>query len=167
MDWLMVRNKAEQFLEKYKYAILVLGIGLGLMLIPGNSIEETAQPVTEDGSSQETMEDRLTALLSQIHGAGRVQVLLTTANGEEILYQTDEDLSSGDTDIQQRTDTVIITGQNRDQEGLVRQINPPKYLGAVIVCQGADSASVRLAIVDAVSKATGLGANSISVLKMK
>lgn len=35
-----------------------------------------------------------------------------------------------------------------------------------MVCQGADNAAVRLAIVEAVSKVTGLGANRISVLKM-
>jgi stage III sporulation protein AG len=40
-------------------------------------------------------------------------------------------------------------------------------MGAIVLCQGADVPSVRLAIVDAVSKVTGLVANQISVLKMK
>jgi len=40
-------------------------------------------------------------------------------------------------------------------------------MGAVIVCQGADDPQVRLSIVDAVSKVTGLGSDKISVLKMK
>jgi len=66
-----------------------------------------------------------------------------------------------------RITTITVTGTNRNEEGLIKQINPPTYLGAIIICQGADSASVRLAIVDAVSKLTGLGADSIAVLKMK
>jgi stage III sporulation protein AG len=40
-------------------------------------------------------------------------------------------------------------------------------MGAVVIAQGADDPSIKLAIVDAVTKATGLGANKISVLKMK
>jgi stage III sporulation protein AG len=64
-------------------------------------------------------------------------------------------------------ETVIITDAQRAQQGLVKQVNPPVYLGAVVVCQGADRASVRLAIVEAVANATGLGADKISVLKMK
>ena len=39
--------------------------------------------------------------------------------------------------------------------------------GAVVVCDGADSASVTLEIVRAVSAYTGLGSNRIIVLKMK
>ena len=41
------------------------------------------------------------------------------------------------------------------------------YTGAVILCQGADSATVRLQIVEAVSVYTGLSSNKIMVLKMK
>jgi hypothetical protein len=41
------------------------------------------------------------------------------------------------------------------------------YQGAVVLCQGAADAAVRLAVVEAVSKATGLGADKICVLKMK
>ena len=66
-----------------------------------------------------------------------------------------------------KTDTVTVTDAQRNESGLIRQVNPPVYKGAVIVCQGADNAAVRLAIVDAVGKATGLGADKISVLKMK
>ena len=54
-----------------------------------------------------------------------------------------------------------------EESGLIRQINPPAYLGAIVVCQGADNNTVRLAIVEAVSRATGLGADKISVLKMR
>jgi len=41
------------------------------------------------------------------------------------------------------------------------------YSGAVILCQGADNAAVRLQIVEAVSAFTGLGSNRIIVQKMK
>lgn len=41
------------------------------------------------------------------------------------------------------------------------------YSGAVILCQGANDAAVRLQIVEAVSAFTGMGSNRIIVLKMK
>ncbi len=39
--------------------------------------------------------------------------------------------------------------------------------GAVIVCQGADTSSVRLCVTNAVSAYTGLGSDKIRVIKMK
>ena len=53
------------------------------------------------------------------------------------------------------------------QEGLVRDSHAPNYRGAVILCKGADQAAVKLAVVEAVSRVTGLRTDQISVLKMK
>lgn len=39
--------------------------------------------------------------------------------------------------------------------------------GAVVVCAGAESARVRLAVINAVSAYTGLGSDKITVMKMK
>ena len=61
----------------------------------------------------------------------------------------------------------MLTDSHRDQVGLVRQTIPPIYQGAIILCQGADSAAVRLAIIQAVAGATGLTSDRITVLKMK
>jgi stage III sporulation protein AG len=166
MDWLAVKEKAGYFLRKYRYVLLILLVGIVLMCLPGGEEpeQERVSPEQTDGmSAPPDPEERLRQILSQIEGAGKVEVLLTPLAGEETVYQTDEDLSAnGD-----RMETVIITDAQRSQQGLVKQVNPPVYLGAVVVCQGADRASVRLAIVEAVANATGLGADKISVLKMK
>ena len=110
--------------------------------------------------------EELTEILCQIEGAGRVKVMLTAATGETTVYQQDEDITSGENGSIRR-ETVIITDSDRGQSGLVQQVNPPEYLGAIIVCEGADRAAVRLSIIEAVSKVTGLGTDRISVLKMK
>lgn len=96
-----------------------------------------------------------------------MRVMLTVAKGPETVYQNDVDADSGEQTSANRQKTVVVAGTDRREEGLVRQVNPPVYQGAVILCQGADRASVRLAIVEAVSCATGLGADRISVQKMK
>lgn len=169
MDINILKDKIIGFLKKYRYVILVFVVGIVLMSIPdttkrSENKEETNSTVVQIESS---ISDQLAAVLSSIDGAGKVQVMLTVAAGEETIYQTDQDISvSGDSNAT-RSNTVTVTDAERNQTGLIRQVNPASYLGAIVVCQGADSPSVRLAIVDAVSKATGLGSDRISVLKMK
>ncbi len=162
-------EKIYAIFKKYRYVLLVLAIGLVLMAIPGTG--EHAKNNDSDNveiiQSVPTLEERLTEILSQVAGAGKVRVILTVAEGEEIVYQTNDDTSNTNDSCNVNIDTVTITDAQRNQNGLIRQVNPASYQGAVVVCQGADNASVRLALVDAVSKLTGLGTNCISVLKMK
>ena len=167
MEKILKDNKLLGFVQKYKYVALVLAVGVVLMLIPTGSkpAKETALPTTQERIL--SIEEKLTQILRQVKGAGEVQVLLTEAMGEETIYQTNEDISQNDTSSSSRGDTVTITDSQRNEQGLVRQQNPPQYMGAIVVCQGGDQPTVRLAIIDAVSKVTGLGADKISVLKMK
>lgn len=166
MDRAGIMQKLLEGVKKYRYALIVVLIGLALMLLPGR--ETTADPVeeTQPVQTQTGISEQLAHILSQIHGAGEVRVMLTEASGQTTIYQTDQDETGGDSP-SKRTETVIITDGDRVESGLVQQVVPPKYQGAIVVCQGADDAVVRLAIVEAVSKVTGLGADRISVLKMK
>lgn len=168
MDWITVKDKILNFIRKYRYAVAVILLGLVLMAIPGRSQEKTsaAEPSVQE-VVQKTDEERLEEILSQVEGAGRVRVMLTKATGEETIYQTDDDTSESNESESMRRDTVTVTDSDRLETGLVRQVNPSTYLGAIILCEGADRASVRLAIIDAVSKVTNLGFDAISVLKMK
>lgn len=151
-------GKIRTVLERYKYAALILLVGIGLMLWPQSAQttepEEEPEPLCKDSVQQELEE-----ILSHIDGVGKVRVLLTMREGERLEYQTDESGSG--------SDTVVITNADRQQQGLVVQALPPVYLGAVVVCQGGAIPAVRLSVVEAVSNVTGLGADRITVLKMK
>ncbi len=160
------KERISRIFHQNKYVIIIAVIGIGLLLLP--SIEKTdVQVISEHQENILTVEQQLAAVLSFVDGAGKVEVFLSQAYGEEILYQTDEDSSSTGGSYDNRIDTVTVSGANREEIGLVRQINPPIYQGAIIVCEGADDPVVRLMIVEAVSRVTGLGANRISVLKMR
>lgn len=166
MDWLTLRGKARLWLKEYRYVLLVLFLGIVLMLLPQSKAAEEGDketPVPET-VAEESLQEQLEQLLSIVQGAGKVRVLLTEAAGERVIYQTDGEENSQNT---KRTDTVILSDSGRAESGLVQQILPPTYQGAVILCQGADSAAVRLALIEAVSNATGLTSDRISVLKMK
>lgn len=168
MDWIGLKEKTTGFLKKHAYVIVILCVGLVLMMIPSKQEMQTQQPVIqEQKESILTLEQRLSQILCKVAGAGEVQVILSVASGEETVYQTDDDYSTANESSTGRKDTVTVTDSDRNEAGLVRQINPPVYLGAVVVCEGADSPSVRLAIVEAVADVTGIGADKISVLKMK
>ncbi len=169
MDIKSVAGKLQGILKKNIFPILMLLIGILLMLIPGKDRTqikntETQPPVTEQ---KEDVGKQLEAILSQIKGVGKVQVMLTEAEGEQYRYQFDESIHISEGNSSSEKDTVIITDGDRNQSPILWQVIPAKYKGAIIVCQGAQDPAVKLAVVEAVSCITGLGADAISVLKMK
>jgi len=168
MEMKNVKLSLQTFFDKYKYVIFVVLIGFALMLIPFDSVKkndtrDSVITIAEERDAEEALE----GLISHIKGAGKVKVMLTQKTGQQIIYQSDDDISTGADNSSSRNSTVVITDQQRNQNGLIKQKNPPQYLGAVVVCQGADSPNVRLAVINAVSSLTGLGADSICVIKMK
>ena len=94
-------------------------------------------------------------------GVGRVELMLTTSGSEEIFYQTDTRVS-GDT---REETTVFSSTQSTQKTPVVTKTKSAPYLGAVVVCDGADSAAVRLRVMQAVSALTGLGSDCISVAR--
>ncbi len=137
------------------------------MLLPARSRPAGEGTAAEVWKEEESQELALEELLSRLEGAGKTRVLLTQASGPEHYYQTDEDSQQAADAIDRRRETVIITGADRSQQGLIRRTDPPVYLGAVVLCQGADRPAVKLAVVEAVATATGLRSDKISVLKME
>ncbi len=166
MDVIKLGKRLTGVAKRYKHALLVLLLGISLMAIPftGGTNQETTPVQTVQ--QYPDLSEQLSQLLSQIQGAGKVQVMLTLAKGEETIYQTDVETSGGENSTS-RVTTIILTDGDRVQHGLVRQVIGPTYLGAVVLCQGADNAAVKLAVVSAVSALTGITSDRISVLRMK
>ena len=150
----MEQRKWRSWLKQYRYVLLIVLVGVALLCLPSGTEEK---PVSRQIPETVDVEEKLAKILSRIDGAGDVEVMLAEAVGEEIIYQTD---NGG-------ADTVIVADESRRQQGLIRTRESPVYQGAIVVCRGADSAAVRLAIVEAVSNVTGLGSDRITVLKMK
>lgn len=165
-------------LKKYKYAVLVLMVGLALLAIPfGSEKENTKQQTPCENSAVEPqdyaqeIEARLTRMLLQIDGAGRVSVMLTLHRGAQTNYQSDiktsgEQTNSG-TQTSEERKTVILSQGSAYDEAAISSVVYPQFQGALIVSEGADNAAVRWSIVSAVSSLTGLGTDKITVVKMK
>lgn len=164
-------NRLLTGLKKHKYAVLILLLGVGLLLLPDWSKKETApteqREENEDLVYVENMEQRLSQLLSQCAGAGQVQVMLTLDRGTETAYQSDVQSSSeGDRTTEDRK-TVILSQGSAYDKAAVSALSYPRFQGALILCQGAGDAKVELNLVRAVASLTGLGTNQITVIKMK
>ena len=166
MDRGDVKETIIELFKKNRWIMLILAVGFLLMCYPEKQTEDL-QVKPEEMQQETTLQQELEDMLSKLENAGKVKVLLSISTGSRSYYQTDAVLSKTTDTIDERKEAVIITSANREEQGLLQRIDPPLYLGAVVLCQGADDAKVKLAVVDAVSTATGLSSDKISVLKMK
>ena len=159
-------------LKKYKYAVLVLLLGIALMLLPFGKKEETTETEVQvetlsDEAYAQALEQRLEDMLCQVSGAGQVRVMLTLQTGSRTEYQTDTQISDSETQSQEERKTVILSEGSAYDKAAVSAVQYPRFQGALILCQGADQSTVRLSLVNAVAALTGLGSGQITVIKMK
>ncbi|NLF34973.1 MAG: stage III sporulation protein AG [Clostridiales bacterium] len=158
-------KKLSALLEKYKFVLLVILVGVILLLLPSGGAERGAAG-PEGGTSQtvrvfdlEAMEKRMADALSEIDGAGRVTVILTIKSGNRkvLAEDTRENESSA----------VVVSRGSGYQEAVTVQEFYPEFQGALVVCPGGGDPAVRLKLAEAVSALTGLGSNKISICKGK
>ena len=164
MDWKLIRERLNGWGGRYKYGIAVLLLGILLMNLPTQKV----QPVEQKPAELEdvTLSQQLEQILGKMKGVGGVEVLITEASSKETVFQTDLDEQNGADSGTRRVKTVLLSSGS-SEEGLIRTVIPASYRGAIVVCDGGDDPSVSLAVVQAVSKVTGIGADRIAVLKMK
>jgi len=122
------------------------------------------------------LEKRLTAVLSQIRGAGRVEVLVSYETSGEIVpatvSQTDESLStggggSGTRSEQQREVTQPATVTSGGvQSPIVLVEKEPVVRGVIVVAEGAADPVVRMDLQRAVKVVTGVPISCIEVFEM-
>ncbi len=98
-------------------------------------------------------------LLGRIDGVGKLRLMLTLQSGTRLTLAED----SQKTRIA-RSETVTLN-RGSSQEVVVTNRYYPVYQGAVVVCQGADSSAVRLAVTETVQALTGLPSDRIQVAK--
>jgi len=151
------KMRIAETLGKNKLLLLALAAGLVLLLVPfGSGKEEKSETdLTAPVFSLKDEEARLKEQLEKISGAGRVSVLLSVGGSasRELAQSGDETL-------------VVSSGSGKGEEVVVLYYVNPEYTGAVIVCDGASSSSVRLEITRAVASFTGLSTDKIRVIQM-
>lgn len=149
--------------EQKRVKLLVLMGLAGLALLAVSAwlpTESTAPPAVQGESTADyaaQLEQRLTALISRVEGAGKAVVMVTLESGSESVYATDTD-SDG-------SSTHVLLGSGR-ADGLVETVQTPRILGVAVVCEGGGSAAVQGRVTALLEALTGLGASHITVAKM-
>ena len=165
MEISKLKDKTFTFLSKYKYVFVVLIAGIALILVPnGTQAKQTENTVKVYDDQNYISQRELASVLSLIHGAGRVEVLLSLETSAQTQYQQNTDSPGASNE---RSTTVTITDAQRNESGLVNKTWAPVYRGAIVICDGAENPQVHLDIISAVANITGLRSDQITVLKMK
>ena len=117
MELKSIIHRMKKELHKYKYAALILAVGLVFLLLPTE--KETVEPVVvTEANIEESIEEKLEKIIRMIDGAGDVRVLVTTAVGEEILFQEDEDRTQSEDSVTSHTTTITVTGSDKKRPDL-------------------------------------------------
>lgn len=178
MDAGELGKKLREWLEKLvrgKKGLVVYGVAF-VLLVGGYLLYSQEKPeaspvtvVTEEAG----LEERLGEALSQMRGAGQVQVLITYETGEELVTATvsttDESISGGEgSTSRQKRETVqpaTITTE-AGQQAIVLYEKEPQIRGVLVVAEGAGDPSVRLNLQRAVMAVTGVSLDRIEVFEM-
>ena len=125
-------------------------------LIPS---EEQVAPPTEDALSigdssaiEQSLEQRLEVLLSEIEGVSSPKVMVTLDSTAETVYARDE--------VPDRESSVVLVGSSA-KTALKESVVLPKVRGAAVVCDGAADPTIREKVVNTVAGVLGIGTSRI------
>ena len=153
-------------LERFKYVFLLLLVGLLLLLWPAKK-ETVPTEAVPDPFQVAQLEEKLASALSRIEGAGQVRVVLTLRESPRRVLAQNGRASQVGEQVSRETSAVLVNRGGGSQEGLELARTGPVWQGALVVADGGDDPLVRLALSEAVSALTGLGADKISICKGK
>ena len=133
---------------------------------PKQEKETTAQAMSDVDHAAE-IEQRLTSLISAIEGVGKVKVMVTLESSAERIYARDTQSDSQQTGesggrLENRSSYILIDASD-GETGLLLKIVQPRVRGVAVVCEGAESATVRKNILDAVTAVLDLPTSAVSV----
>ena len=124
------------------------------------------------------MEEKLEEALSQLEGAGKVEVLITLETSEEKIVEkdvpvirsnTEETDSAGGTrtinNVDMGESTVFSNTGNNSQPYVIKTMSP-RIEGVVVLAEGAGNGNVSINISEAVQVLFGIEAHKIKVMKM-
>ena len=165
-------QRALQGIKKYKYVLLTALLGVLLLLLPQD--EKAAATASAPPSSAVTFDpaarlSEVEDILSSLDGVGKLSLMLTVEGGGAYELAQDETASlkarGDEVDEQTRKTETVVLGGGTSAEVVVTHSRYPRFVGALVVCEGGDRADVQLKVTQAVSALTGLSSERISVVK--
>ena len=156
-------------------AVSICVAAILLFMFTGNNTDKTETVSIDSVSATEAeTEDRLSAVLSEIRGAGRVKVMITYDTTAELVpamsssRQSGESEQNGATSRNDSEQNQLATVNNGgEQEPVVLTQIQPKVRGVIIIAEGAADISVRLNLEYAAATVLGISTDAIEVFEMR
>lgn len=132
----------------------------------------------ENINSKEELEKKLETILATIKNVGEVNVLINYSESSTLvpLYDettttssTDEGDSSGGTRNVTETEVqkdVVFSESSGNKEPVTQKIIKPTIQGAIVTAEGANDATVRANIINAIGAVTGLSIDKVQVFEL-
>lgn len=179
----MFKNLNEKDKKKI-YSLLTLAVICGIALIAMSGLEDKAisskdevnnkitQEELSNESSKATLEEKLKNILSQIEGAGEVDVMITYESSEEIKPAFNTNTTTEETkevDQQGGERTVTTSSENKtmitssSNEPIVIKTNQPKINGVIVVATGAKDLTVKETLYSAVQTALQVQGHQVEI----
>ncbi|MBE3583756.1 MAG: hypothetical protein IMX01_06550 [Limnochordaceae bacterium] len=136
----------------------------------------SALPATLLADYSHELEKRLATVLAQVQGAGRVEVMISLADGGQLEYvgnqrrdisQSEEKDAQGVTrrSLQDQSTQEPLTLREGQNETLwLSRMVRPQIAGVLVVAEGAGVEAVRLRLMEAAATALGVPAHRVAVL---
>ena len=176
VDYSAIRGKIKVYFSKYKYLMIIIFVGIIILSVPSGEKKEQIKENNTDEFDLASFEKRIERVLESGEGVGRVKLVLTVKTSSENVYaeetriNTREETGSGESyDYNKDSDrkpSILSDGNGGETAVVIKKIYP-QFLGAAVVCDGADNPGVRLYITEAVSSLTGISTDRITIIKMK
>ncbi len=150
--------KSKKWLEK---AVVCL-VGIIIVVLLFSSNKSTKNKVKTDAFSTNeyvtTLESRLSKTLSEIDGAGKVEVMITVSSGMQTIHETETTITGNGQNATTTKKPVIVSGKP-----VVIAEKYPEIVGVVIVSPGASQLRIKMQLSLAVSTALGIPENKIQI----
>ena len=151
-----VKEKILPVLKKYRAVLAVLLAGVLLLTSGHSGNTEQVQTVSADTTVSQSFDlndfqQELQARLAAISGAGRVELMLSLDQTEESVYAVNTRQTSGSDSRSLESDVSVVSNGSCGETPVTVKRVLPVFRGAVVLCDGADDASVRLSVTQAVS----------------
>lgn len=156
--------RINEFLKKEKnkklvYVILIIGVIL--LSLPSFLPRKEAEPSRETVVN-ERLEERLSDIISEISGVGKVKVMITYKSTSEKRVAKDKNTRNSANEIYEEEKNVLL-GSGSEQKPFITREEMPKILGVAVVAEGGGRDDVKAEISRAVRALTGVSANNIAV----
>lgn len=129
ISWPKGMERWKAVLDRYRYALLVIAVGVLLLLLPTGESRPPAEEERADGEvffQLEELEEKLARTLSGIHGAGETEVMLTLKSGSrQVLAQDTQSRGEGERSVS----TVTLGRGSGSQEVVPLQTVAPQFRG--------------------------------------